>query len=459
MSSASATPQPSQNPLLTAPISLMIRKIGLPVAIGATFNTLFNVVDTIYGGLISDQALAALSISFPLYFIIVALGFGFSQGNTALIGNALGRGDHERAQQYAVQGISFGIILSILTTVIVLPTLPTLVAFMGATDPEYQRMALDYINVIFYGAIFFITVQMLASILNALGNTIPGRNFLVAGFFINLLFDPWFIFGGFGLPAMGIGGIGLATISIQALGCVYIGIIVSKTDLVTAVSLRKYFIPRPSIVWRIIQQGLPNTVDMMGVSLGFFVLNYFVAQFGPDSVAALGAASRLEQLALLPLLGLNVAVIALVARNNGAQNFDRVQETFRKSILYGAIIMFTTMVIVSVFVRPLMRLFTDNPEIIDIGVNYVRIRNFGLIPNAIFFMSGSALRGIERPLLPLIYNMFRFVLLPWLFITIFVQQLGMGLNAIWMTSTVAFFIAAVVGYLTARRLLPTTSTT
>ncbi|MEM7330841.1 MAG: MATE family efflux transporter [Chloroflexota bacterium] len=455
MTTAKATPPPSnKNPLLVAPVSTMIRKIGLPVAIGATFNTLFNVVDTIYGGLISDQALAALSISFPIYFIIVALGFGFSQGNTALIGNALGRGNREEAEKYAIQGISFGIIISIITTVVVLPILPNLVAFMGATDPEYQRMALDYINMIFYGAIFFITVQMLSSILNALGNTIPSRNFLVGGFFLNLLFDPWFIFGGFGLPPLGIAGIGLATISIQALGCIYVGYFVAKTDLVTAVTLKKYLIPRANIVWRIIQQGLPNTLDLMGVSLGFFVLTFFVSKFGPNAVAALGAASRLEQVALLPLLGLNVAVISLVAQNNGAQLYNRVQETFRKSIQYGSAIMLVTTVLVSLFARPLMQLFTDDPEIIQIGVEYVWIRNLGLIPTAIFFMSSSALRGIERPLLPLIYNMFRFVILPWLFIIIFVQQMGMGLTAIWITSTSAFFITAVVGYITARRLLP-----
>ena len=448
---------PNQNPLLSAPIPLMIRKIGIPVSIGAFFNTMYNVVDTIYGGLISNQALAALSISFPIYFIIVALGFGFSQGNTALIGNALGQDDTEKAQQYAVQGIGFGLIISILATIGVVQISPHLVAYMGATDPTYQQMALAYINPIFYGAIFFITVQMLMSILNALGDTKPGRNFLVAGFFLNLALDPWFIFGGFGLPAFGISGIAYATVLTQVLGCFYIGYIVSKTDLVTAVSLKKNLIPQPKVMWGIIQQGFPNMVDLMGVSLGFFVLNFFVSKFGPNAVAALGAASRLEQVALLPLLGLNVAVISLVARNNGAKQFGRVQETFQLSLIYGSGIMFVTMVLISLFARPLMGLFTEDPDIIRIGVNYVWIRNLGLIPSAIFFMSSSALRGIERPLLPLIYNIFRFVLLPWLFIIIFVQQLGFGLTSIWISSTSAFFIVAIVGYITTRRMLPKAS--
>jgi len=95
-----------QSPLLTAPIPGLMRKIGVPVGVGAFFNTMYNVVDTIYGGMISDQALAALSLSFPIYFIIIAIGYGFSQGNTALIGNALGKGNQEEAQHFAIQGQS-----------------------------------------------------------------------------------------------------------------------------------------------------------------------------------------------------------------------------------------------------------------------------------------------------------------------------------------------------------------
>lgn len=446
-------PQPT-NPLLTAPIPLMIRKIGVPVSVGAFFNTMYNVVDTIYGGLISDQALAALSLSFPIFFIMVALGFGFSQGNTALIGNALGRGDDELAKKYAIQGISLGILISILSTFAVTAVSPALVSLMGATDPAYQQMALDYVNPIFYGAIFFITVQMLTSILNALGNTIPGRNFLIAGFFMNLALDPWFIFGGFGLPAMGISGIAYATVTTQLIGCFYLAYMVSKTELVTAESLKSYFLPQPKIIWDILQQGFPNMVDFMGVSIGFFALTIFISKFGQNAVAAFGAGSRLEQVALLPLMGLNVSVISLIARNNGAKLTSRVQETFKLSLRYGIIIMLITMILVSALARPLMNLFTSDPEIIQIGVMYVRIRTLGLIPNCIFFMSSSALKGIERPFLPLVYNLFRFVILPILFIVIFVQWLDYGLTSIWITSTLAFFIVAVAGYFTATKMLP-----
>lgn len=432
----------------------MIRKIGIPVSVGAMFNTIYNVVDTIYGGLISDQALAALSLSFPIYFLIIAVGFGFGQGTTALIGNSLGRGDLEQAKQRSVQALVFGVLVSIILTIIVIMAAPTLVGWMGATDPEYQQMALDYINPIFYGAICFIMLQMINAILNAQGDTKPGRNVLIVGFFLNLLLDPWFIFGGFGLPAMGITGIALATVLTQGLGAIYLFVVLSRTELLTADSVRRYWIPDPAVFRRILEQGFPSMLDTLSVSLGFFVLTVYVSQFGQKAVAAFGAGSRLEQVALLPNLGLNIAVVSLVARNNGAKLYGRVQETYRTSIIYGSGVMFTTMILVSVFARPLMRMFSNDPEIIQIGAELVQIRNLGLIPNAIFFMSASAMRGIERPLKPLILNMMRFVGLPWLFILIFVKQLGYGLTSIWISSTVAYFIAAIILYIITSRELP-----
>lgn len=444
----------TDSPLLTAPIPLMIRKIGTPVAIGAFFNTMFNVVDTIYGGLISDQALAALSLSFPITFIIIALGFGFSIGVTALIGNALGGGERELAQKYAVQSVSLAIFVALMTTILVIASAPSLLITLGATESVYRQMALSYINPLFYGAVFFLIVQALLATLNALGDTLPGRNFLIAGFFLNLLLNPWFIFGGFGVPALGIEGIAWATVVVQLLGCVYAAYEVSKAGLVTRASFARDWVPNLGIFGRITQQGLPNTVDIMGVSVGFFILTYYISQYGQNPVAAFGAASRIEQLALLPVLGVNTAVLALTAQNNGAGNINRIHETFSTGLRFGAILMFSTMLFVMLFARPLMSLFTDDPEIIQIGVIYIRIRSLGLIPNAVFFCASNILRGIKRPYWPLFWNMMRFIAFPWLFIVIFVTGLGYGLTAIWIVTTVAFFIAAVATLLTAYRLLP-----
>ena len=262
---------------------------------------------------------------------------------------------------------------------------PAILTFMGAQPGGTLEPALAYIVPLFTGTIFFITIQMLSAILNAIGRTIPSRNFLMAGFFLNLLLNPWFIFGGFGMPAMGISGIAIATVAIQALGTIYIAWEVAKTDLFSWEIVRRNIRPSFRHQLAIFNQGFPTMLDLMGVSLGFFVLNYYVAPFGENALAALGSASRIEQLFLLPLIGLNIAVIALVSQNNGAGKFDRVQGAYRTSLVYGIGIMSITMCLALIFARPIMRLFTDTPEIIDIGVRYTRIRSLALMANAILF--------------------------------------------------------------------------
>lgn len=154
------------------------------------------------------------------------------------------------------------------------------------------------------------------------------------------------------------------------------------------------------------------------------------------------------------MLGVNTAVLALTAQNNGAGNLDRIYDTFYTGLRFGALLMFATMLFVMLFARPLMSLFTSDPEIIEVGVSYIRIRSLGLIPNSAFFCAANILRGIKRPYWPLFWNIMRFVGFPWLFIVIFVTGLGYGLTTIWVVTTVAFFIASGATLLTAFRLLP-----
>lgn len=443
-----------KNPLTSAPIPLMLRKIAIPVGIGAFFNTMFNVVDTIYGGLISDEALAALSLSFPIFFIIIAIGVGFSSGNSALIGNALGRGDQEEAERLAFQGLVFGVLVSAVVSALILSMSGSLVGFLGATDPVYKANTLAYLNPIFGGMIFFITNQMLISTLNPLGKTIPGRNFLVAGFLLNLALDPWFIFGGFGLPAMGITGIALATIFVQFLGCIYLGFEVSRAGLVTRAGLRKYFKPNFGLIRQIAGQGVPIFIDLMALTFGFFAVTWFVSLFGQKAIAAYGAAGRIEQLALLPLIGIDVATLALVSQNNGARLPKRIHETVWVAAKYGMLIMLIMGSLVFIFARPVMMLFTEDPEILSTGVAFIRIRSLALIPNALFFASSSAMRGMKKPILPLILNYSRFVILPIILILILVQGLGYGVTAIWWATMVSVVAGSLLSWFLTQRFLP-----
>ena len=268
--------------LLTDPIPGLLRRLAVPVGIGFFFNTMFNVVDTFYGGLISTVALAAMSLSFPVFFLIIAIGSGISTGATALIGHALGAGEQEEARLLAAQTITFGLLHGILLSVGGLAVAPTIFRLMGATG-EYLALALAYMNAIFSGASCFVLNQSLNAILNATGDTRNFRNFLVVGFFFNLLLDPWFMFGGFGLPPMGLAGVAWATVVIQFMGNFYLLYRTVRNGLLDRRSW-PLLVPRPHTFRALFRQGFPASLSMLTVALGIFVITWFVGRFGKEFV-------------------------------------------------------------------------------------------------------------------------------------------------------------------------------
>ena len=297
------------NPLTSAGIPGQIRRIGIPVGIGVLFNNLFQVVDTFYAGEISKEALAALAFSFPIYFIIIGLGNGLGIGASALIGNALGAGDREEAARLAAQGLIVTALLSLATATVGLAVSPRLFEILGVVG-EGVDFNMSYITPIFQATTCFNLVFMFHAALSAQGETRPFRNFLMLGFALNIFLDPWFIHGGFGLPAMGIAGVGVATALVQLVGSVYLGWRATRSPLFAAFRLSML---RPDLgrALDIMRQGAPPALDMSTISIGGFVVTYFISRFGTEVVAAYAIASRLDGLIWIPLVGLDVATLVL----------------------------------------------------------------------------------------------------------------------------------------------------
>lgn len=435
--------------LTTRPIPALIRSIAIPASVGFFFNTLFNAVDTWWGGQISTQALAALSLSFPVFFIIIAVGSGLSGGTTALIGAALGRGDIEEAKTYSAQGISFGILVSILLTAAGLAGSRTLFIFLGASG-EYLQICLTYMNVIFAGSLFFIVNHMQSAILSAQGDTKPFRNFLIAGCLLNVLLDPWFIYGGFGVPPMGFAGIALATVLIQAMGGLYLCSMVRRTPLRAACALAALR-PRLFAFREIARQGLPASANLFTIGLGIFVIIYFVSAFGKEAVAAYGAAMRIEQIILLPTIGLSTATLAIVAQNNGAGLFARMEETIRTALSYGGIIMLFGTAALFLFAGPMMSLFTADPNVIAAGRTYLQISAFLLYAYVVLSVNVSALQGIRKPMFSLWIGLWRQIVAPAALFWLLTRVLGFGLTGIWWGIFGINGSAAAIAWLYARR--------
>jgi len=446
-----ATGQLPKNELLHLPVSKGLRRLAIPAGIGFFFTTMFNVVDTFYGGLISTEALAALSLSFPVFFFIIAAGSGVSTGATALIGNALGADRIEEARAYTVQAISFAVLTALTITVAGLAVSPALFRLLGASG-DYLFLTLSYMNVIFCGTLLFLLNYILNSGLYATGNTRSFRNFLIAGFFLNLGLDPWLLYGGMGIPPLGLPGIALATVLIQGSGNCYLLMQLRKTDLLEGCR-PSHFIPRKEAFRELAHQGFPASLNMLTVGLGVFVITWFLSRFGKDAVAAYGIASRIEQTALLPIMGLNIATLAIVAQNNGARLFHRVEKAVKTALAAGIVIMLPAAVAAYIFAERLMAIFTRDPAVIAIGVSYLRVAAFIFGAYVILYINVFALQGMKKPMFAIWIGLVRQIIAPIPVFYLLAYRLEWGIRGIWWGIFLVAWTAAVISILYVRHMV------
>jgi putative MATE family efflux protein len=428
-------------PLTEGSIPNHIRNIALPMSIGFFFNTMYNVVDSFYAGRVSTSALAALALSFPVFFIIIATAQGIARGSSALIANAIGAKDEEKERLLSSQVFSLGLICALALTVIGLNAAPPLFRILGA-EGDYFEVAMSYISPLFIGAVFFLLSSMSNAIQLAHGDSKTFGKVLVAGFLLNLILDPWFLYGGFGLPAMGVAGIAWATVLIQAIGGLFLFSVVVRRGYVDIEAVFRK-LPKLEIYGEILKQGVPTSFNMMSIALGFFVTTYYLKFYGEVSVAAFGVGTRIEQIALLPAIGLGAAIVSIVGQNNGAGRMDRVTECMKLCVKYGLMLILVASVLIFVFATPLVRVFTSDVEVIEAGANYVRIMAFIQWAYVMGFIHTGFLQAIKRPMYGFFEAVVRKIVLPLGVFYIAVTVLESSLNGFWY-SMVAINIAMTI---------------
>jgi putative MATE family efflux protein len=396
--------------LLKDNIPQLVKKLAIPASIGTLFQTLYNIVDTFYAGKISPEALSALSKSFPIYFLIIASSIGVTVAGTSLIGNSIGKRNENDVLNYITHIVYYGIIISIIISFIGLNYSEKIFLTMGSSR-EVANLGLDYTNVIFYGTIIFILVVSLNSLLHAEGDTKTYRNVLILSFFLNIILNPLLIFGFLFVPAMGIKGIGLATVISQFLSLLIIFIKVIGNSRIKKLTT-KYFLPKFIFFKIIFFQSMPIIVSICAYSFASAVVFIYVGQDGEYATAGYGAASRFEQILFLPVLGINTAIISIIAQNYGAMKFDRIRETFFIAIKYALFIMFFAAIVVFLAADVVTSLFSNNPEVIDYGMRYLRISAIVLPAYPLFFISNGFFMALKKSENAMISNIFRNFLIP-----------------------------------------------
>ena len=197
----------------------------------------------------------------------------------------------------------------------------------------------------------------------------------------------------------------------------------------------------PKVMKDIFVQGIPSSLNLAAIAIGVFIINYYVLLYGGDvSVASYGAALRIQQVALLPSLGLNVAIITIIGQNLGAKQFDRMNETKKTALKMGLILVITGGLFVFIFAPQLMSIFNSNPDVISVGARYLRIDTIGFMTYLIINVNTSVLQGIKKPAFALLIGIIR-QLLPLIVFPLLGTTFQLGLDGVWIGIVVINWLA------------------
>ena len=398
--------------ILTDDVKILIRKLAIPASVGTLFQTLYNIVDTFFAGKISPEALSALAKSFPIYFILIASSIGITVAGTSLIGNSIGEKNQKKASTYFSQLIIFSLILTLFITYIGLSYSDNVFILMGSSD-EVKNLGLDYTNIIFYGSFLFIVVVALNSLLHAEGDTKTYRNALIIAFLLNIFLNPILIFGFWFIPAFGMKGIGIATLIAQLVSLIIIFNKVLKSRLIKDLIINN-FIPKIYYFKNIFFQSMPIIISICGYSVASAIVFKYAGLSGEYAAAGYGAGTRIEQVVLLPILGINTAIITIIAQNFGAKNILRIKQTYITAIKYAFIIMIISSLFVYLLAEIITGLFSNDLNVIEFGKLYLQISAFVLPAYPIFFLSNGFFMALKKSENALVANIFRNVIFPFL---------------------------------------------
>jgi len=394
------------------PIWSLLRKVTIPASVGSLFQTFYNLVDTWFAGRISAEAIGAIAKSFPIYFTIIAVGVGLGAATNALIGNSIGEKKVRVASMYVAQSLIFALAVSVLVTLFGLNVSNYLLGVMGS-DAAGIALTREYLDIIFYGT-FIVLIQIsLNGTLNAQGDTKSYRNVLIFSFFLNIFLNPLFIWGYGIVPAFGIAGLAIATVISQSIGTIYLAYKVNNCKIRKYLKLECFF-PKFEYLKPLTTQAVPVMFSMLFIGVGIFNILYFIGQFGELATAGYGAALRVEQVFLLPVIGLNTAVLSIGGQNFGAKAFDRIRELYTKALLFGSSFMAVSGIIIFFGAEFFVSLFTDNQEAVISGATYLKVAALIGPIYPVFFITTAVFQAVKKPLYSLYLSILRLTAFPFL---------------------------------------------
>lgn len=419
------------------PVWRLLLSFSGPAIISMTVAASYNLVDAIFIGRLGAEALAAITVAFPMTLAFTAVAAGTGIGAASLISRRLGAKDNEGADNVAGVTISLTVIISALMMLICLPNLETLARLLGA-DSTVMPLAIDYLSILVYFILISFFPHIMASIIRAEGRPILPSITLIISSLANIALDPIFIFGLGPIPALGVAGAAAATIIARA-----IGVVIFIVYLITGRSSYRmrlvYFVPDLKIILEIYRVGISSIIRSAATFMVVGVANRIAGSFGVLPLALIGVFLRLFRFALMPCLGIGQGMLPIIGYNYGAKKKERIGEVVFKAALSGLGWTGLVWIIIMLFPSQVISIFNSNPEFIEAGVKPVRIYSLLFFFIGIQLIPGFFFQAIGKGLPATVISNSRQVisLLPLL---IFLPKL-LGITGLWVAFPISDTLA------------------
>jgi putative MATE family efflux protein len=417
----------------------LILRFALPMLLGNVFHQLYNIVDSvIVGNYIGKEALAAVGASFPVIFVFFSLVLGITSGSTVVISQYFGAGENDKVKRTIDTLFIFLFFASI--AVSVLGIIFSREIFLLLRLPqEVIPMAEQYLKIFFGGVIAFFGFMGISASLRGLGDSMTPLYFLIISTVFNIGFDLLFVL----VFEWGIAGVAAASIVAQGGAFVTAVIYLNRTHQIVRLSLFRLKFNR-SLFRKSLRIGLPTGVQQTVIAAGMMALVWIVNDFGTNVIAAYSVAARINSLATLPAMNFASALATFVGQNLGAKREYRVRTGFIATLKMSSLVSITVTMVVLVFGDFIMSLFTNDPQVIEIGREYLTIvGSFYLLFSAMFSTSG-VLRGAGATLVPMITTIFSL----WVFRIpgAYLLSQRFGEVGIWWAIPIGWFMGLVMSY-------------
>ncbi len=406
--------------------------LALPIMMGMLVQTLYNIVDTAFVGRLGAEAIAALTFSFPIFFIFIALNSGLGAGIGSVISRAIGAKKKKLAENAAMHGLIVSVILGLIVVILCLIFLRPMFVLFGAEGLTLE-LSIDYMFVVLVGALFMFVSFAMHSIFSGQGDTKTPMIVQVSTLVLNIILDPIFIY----VLGYGVKGAAIATVISFVFGfLMFIYYINKKSYLNIKLSNFKFDL---KIIKDMIFVGAPSSLTVLVIAIYIVFINKFAAHFGVDYVAALGMAFRGESVAIMPIVAFAMAMLTLTGMFYGAKRFDLL----RGIVWYGVkmVALFTAVIGAVFFIIPelFLKIFTSDFNLLSLGAAYLRLDVFTFPLMGISFVFIRAMQGIGYGWPGLVVNLIRvFVFaVPLSYVFIFILDYGY----------LSLIVAAIVGAL------------